>query len=86
MRILTFIKENETLKSKIISKIVDYKLFPKNNEELDIISQFLAVYYIKSSFFQITLPKNIQDMKLLEFTKNVGKSNHEVKQILKIIL
>ena len=78
MRILTFIKENEILKSKIISKVVNFKLFPKNNEELDTISQFLAVFDIKSKDFDITLPTNIQDMKLLNFTKNIEKSNHEV--------
>ena len=81
MRILTFIKENETLKSKMNSNVVDFYQFPKNNEELDIISQFLAAFDIKSRYFDITLPTNIQDIKLLNFTKNIGKSNHVVKKI-----
>ena len=86
MRILTLIEGNEILKSKIKNDLVNYKLFPKNNEELDTISQFLAIFDIKSSYFEITLPTNVQDMKILNFTKNIGKSSHVVKYFLSFII
>jgi len=81
MRILTLIEGNEILKSKIKNDLVDYELFPKSNEELDTISQFLAIFDIKTSYIDITLPTNVQDMKLLGFTKSIGKSSHVITHL-----
>ena len=78
MKLTLRIKENEPLKTKFKNKEVDYYLLPENNEELDIISQFLASFDIKSNLLEITLPENTQDTKLLNLTKSIGKSSHKV--------
>ena len=78
MKLTLRLKENESLKTKIKNKQVNYYLLPENNEDLDIISQFLASFDIISGIFGITLPENTQDTKLLKLTKNIGKSSHKV--------
>ena len=78
MKLTLRVKENESLKTKIKNKQVNYDLLPENNEDLDIISQFLASFDVKSYYFEITSPENTQDSKLLNLTKSIGKSSHEV--------
>ena len=78
MKLTLRLKENESLKTKIKNKQVNYYLLPENNEDLDIISQFLASFDVKSYRFRITLPENTQDTKLLNLTKSIGKSSHKV--------
>ena len=67
MKLTLRLKENESLKTKIKNKQVNYYLLPENNEDLDIISQFLESFDVKSDWFEITLPENTQDTKLLKF-------------------
>ena len=78
MKLTLRIKENESLKTKIKNRIVRYDLLPENNEDLDITSQFLASFDVKSYEFEIKLPENTQDTKLLNLTEKIGKSSHEV--------
>ena len=78
MKLTLRVKENKSLKTKIKNKEVDYFLLPENNEDLGIISQFLASFDIKSNLLEITLPENTQDTKLLNLTKSIGKSSHKV--------
>ena len=78
MKLTLRVKENELLKTKIKNKQVDYYLLPENNEDLDTISLFLESFDIKSELFDLTLPENTEDTKLLNLTKSIGKSSHKV--------
>ena len=78
IKLAVLIKEKSILKSSLENETINLHLCPQNDEELDVISQFLASFDINAHFFDLTLPENTEDMTLLNFTKNIGKSGHKV--------
>ena len=78
MKLATLVKEKSLLKQALKNETINYYLYPRSNEELDIIFQFVASFSINSHFFELNLPESTQNNTLLNFTKSIGKSDHKV--------